>query len=403
MKKGIISLLILVFAGVCFFGVAKCDVLAAEATDSSFVSVEYTDLASYRTNNDIKAPTYTDGKIEWIFAGWYQDKACTKAYTNISASTASAYAKFVPADVLSVRLQLTAGTTESSPTTNMRLVSSVDSLNYRYVGFEIYYKGATKPVTVKATKVYERIVASAESGVDYNYSPKVLDVESQYFATATLLNIANKNFGYEDSTTNFYIRPYWKTLDGTVVYGVNRYVNVKNGIDQTNVNIAVKMDAKPTSPTVTVGGTVYDASVAYYDGTYAHMNITVSNRNSALKSLSTVNVTGENAAGSAVYRNLLATYSGTADTSWYDISNAQGRTKFSIATSADLYGLASVVNEKIDNFSDKAVYVVSDIAVNDGQASNWSSTTAPMYPWTAIGSVAIGDSYVFNGGNLPLN
>ena len=116
-----------------------------------------------------------------------------------------------------------------------------------------------------------------------------------------------------------------------------------------------------------------------------------------MKSLSTVNVTGENAAGSAVYRNLLATYSGTADTSWYDISNAQGRTKFSIATSADLYGLASVVNEKIDNFSDKAVYVVSDIAVNDGQASNWSSTTAPMYPWTAIGSVAIGDSYVFNG------
>ncbi len=407
MKKGIISLLtfVLVLTGLCFFGADKREVKAATTTQDGFVSVQYTDLTVYRAKNDIKAPTYTDGKIEWIFAGWYRDEDCTKAYTNISASTTSAYAKFVPADVLSVRLQLTAGTEQSSQTTNMRLVSSVDSLQYKYVGFEIYYKGATKPVTVKATKVYERIVASAESGVDYDYSPKVMDVESQYFVTATILNIANKNFGYDDPTTNFYIRPYWRTLDGTTVYGVNRYVNVKNGLDNTNVNIPVKMDAEPSSPTVTVGGTDYDASVAYYDGTYAHMNITVPSRNTVLKSLSTVNVTAGDITGSAIYRNLQSTYNGTSDTSWYDIPNSQGRTEFSIATSADLYGFSKVVTST-NNFSNKKVYLVSDIEANQGYADKanlkWDDTKAAdgttaiegtSNPWTAIGST----SYAFNG------
>jgi len=379
----------------CLGGNDKKEVLAATTSEKSFIAVEYTDLKEFRQQGSVKAPTYSDGKIEWIFAGWYKDEECTTAYTNVNANTTSAYAKFVPADVLSVRLQLTEGTTSTTDTTNMRLVSSVDSLNYKNVGFKIYFKGAKNPVIVKTTKVYERIIASTESGVDYNYSPKVMDVDSEYFVTATLLNIAKKNFGYDDSTTNFYIKPYWETLDGTVVYGINRYVKVKDGIEANNINIPVKMDAHPTNPTVTVGGTTYDTSVAYYDGTYAHLNITVNNRDAVLKTLNTVSVTAEGKTGNAVYRNLFTAYnnsSSTIDKTWYEIPKEQGRTKFAIATSADLYGFADIVNKQTDNFAEKTVYVISDITVNEGQATNWSGT-APSNVWTAIGST----DYRFNG------
>ena len=242
MKKIIVSVLtlVLVIIGICF-GMTDGNEALAAGTNGNFVSEKYTDLSILEEK---ELPICSDTTKEWLFAGWYKDQACETAYTGINSSVTEAYAKFVPAEVLSVRLQLSEGTNSENPT-NMRLVSSVDSLNYRKVGFEVYFNGATKPVVVQTSTVYERIVASVESGVEYNYSPKVISAESEYFVTATLLNISNANF-----EKNFYIRPYWKTLDGTTVYGVNRYVNVENGLSVTNVNIPVKVDKALNSPTV---------------------------------------------------------------------------------------------------------------------------------------------------------
>ena len=78
----------------------------------------------------------------YIFAGWYKEASCENGYRSLNGVT-SAHAKFVPEDILSVKLQLKANTKASSLTTNMRLVSSVDSLNYQEVGFEVYFNGAS--------------------------------------------------------------------------------------------------------------------------------------------------------------------------------------------------------------------------------------------------------------------
>ena len=207
MKKRITGLLTLIFimSGIFFFGTSGNKVLAAEGNvtkGDGFIAVEYNNLSGFRGENKKIAPSAPSNYANYIFAGWYKDAECKQAFSNVAADTTLAYAKFVSENILSVKAQLKAGTTDASATTNMRLVSSVDSLNYKNVGYEIYYDGAEKPIKVNATKVYQRIVASEKSGVDYNYGSKVVDVESEYFVTATLLNIKKDNFVITD-TLNF--------------------------------------------------------------------------------------------------------------------------------------------------------------------------------------------------------
>lgn len=405
MKKIIISMLtfLLVITGICLINVDASTVLAEE-NNTKFV-------AELLNPEKGQIPTHEN----YIFAGWYKDETCTEPY--YATPSEDAWAKFVPEKVLSVKLQLTKDTHERSSTTNMRLVTSVDSLDYRKVGFKVYFNGAANAVDTGSTKVFERIVASAESGVDYKYSPKVVDVESEYFVTATLINIANKNFD-----KNFFIKPYWITLDGTEVYGVNRYVNVNNGISTANINIPVKVGAKLTSPTVMVAGVTYEANAVYYDGTYAHLNINVPNRDSVLKSVSQVSVSEGPIVGDAIYRNLHTTHASgdfenpTVDTTWYEAYKDEPA--YVIATSADLYGFAHIVNGTAtdssgatmqSNFMGKTVYIVADIELNKGYANKgtlkWMSTLASdgktaitdgtSYKWTDIGNTT--SATRFNG------
>ena len=404
MKKIVIGILTLVFAisGICFYSADKNEVLAAAGdvtTGNGFIAVEYNDLSTYiksGTNKNV-APSAPNGYADYIFSGWYQDSKCEKVYSNVKGDTSLAYAKFVPQSILSVKLQLKADTIPGSASTNMRLVSSVDSANYKTIGFDVYYNGATTPVKAESSKVFERIVASVESGVDYNYSAKVVDIESKYFVTATLVNIKSGNFG-----KSFHIEPYWITMDGTVVYGVGRYVTVNNGLDDNNINIPVKVGSEfnvEGAPTVTVtDGTVTSVTVAHYDGKYAHLNIGLESSKTALKSLSVVTVKeGETELGKAEYRNLKTKYDGTVgtiDTSWYD--NSLDKNNTVIATSADLYGFASKVDGGT-TFSNQKVYLISDIEVNKGRATTtgWSTTdaagnaitgaTSTPLPWTPIG------------------
>lgn len=371
MKKTLISALSFVFILLAACMIHTDDVVAAE---KDYLTVECTNFEKIPN-----APE--DG---YIFAGWYQEVSCENVYNSLNGVT-SAFAKFVPEEILSVKLQLKANTKVSSLTTNMRLVSSVDSLNYQEVGFEIYFNGATTPVMAKTSKVYERIEASTKSGVEYNYSPKVIDIDSDYFVTATLINISNGNFN-----KNFYIRPYWKTLDGTTVYGVNRYVTVMNGISTTNINVPVKVSAELTTTEVFINGVdsslLSNASIAYYDGIYAHLNVDVANRDSILKSVNTIVVTDRTTTGTAQYRNLLTTHviadstEINADSTWYSDSEDA----FVIATSAELYGFASLVNGG-NTFAGKTVYLVTDLYMNEGKATESGWSNANPYLWTPIG------------------
>ena len=408
MKKIIISMLTLLFiiSGICLMNVDGSSALATDTT-ATFKAEPLTPVEG-------QIPTCSDTTKEWIFAGWYQDEACEQAYYSFPTGGA-AYAKFVPEKVLSVKLQLTEDTDANSPTTNMRLVSSVDSLNYRKVGFKVYFNGAETPINIETTKVYERIVASAESGVEYNYSPKVVNTESEYFVTATLLDINQRYF----ETGSFYIRPYWVTFDGTEVYGENRYVTVEDGYDTSIINMPVKMSSNPGDSLTVSGVENATVSLANYDGTYAHIRVKFTDETAdrtSLASATTIEVTGAGVSGSGVYRNLLTTHvnpdsttSPIADTTWYEAH--EDDSAYIIATSAEFYGLAQIVNGTAtdssgntmqSNFLNKTIYIVADLELNKGYANKetltWDTTldsdgktsiVGTSYAWTRIGK---GDS-----------
>ena len=300
-------------------------------------------------------------------------------------------------NVMNVKCQVTTGTDASTQeAVNLRLVTSVDSLNYSEIGFKIYYNGTDNPstatpITAKVDTVFKRIVASAESGVDYNYNPKVISTDAEYFATVTLLDIAPKYFGIP-----FYIKPYCRTLDGQTIYGVSRYVKVSDSYKDI-VNVPVKVTAaQADSMTVDYDTTKLQQKESYaHDGSYAHLTFKISEG----KKLSSVTkFTIKDSAGATIdtayHRNLLTEYTGgtTYDTSWYDANTSAS--KFMIATTADLYGLAEVAKQ--DNFNNDVIYLGADITVNEGDAKTWSATNAPPYKWTT----AIGTGTLWFGGDF---
>lgn len=212
---------------------------------------------------------------DYIFAGWYTDKAATNAAASgttekIQSGTQTVYyAKFVPADVLSTKVQVTNGIV--TETTNddyrgkyvMRFVSSVDSKDYKYAGFELSYtdKETQEKVTLtsKTTKVFKRIDSTTgvtnatDNNVDtYEFSPKVVDTKSTYFITSKL------PVAEEDIDVDYTVRAYWMTKDGTKVYGSERCVSVEDGAGETaktRINLTVDKELS------TADGVTYTANI----------------------------------------------------------------------------------------------------------------------------------------------
>lgn len=195
------------------FGTEKEPLAIQVAGDKAYLEKVDNVQAEYRTNGKI-APKAPEG---YIFAGWYADMDGATALTeNFTDDTA--YAKFVSEKVLSIKAQVTAGT--KFDTTNpvaIRFVTSVDSLNYKKVGFDfvIFDENNTR-LGRETTKVYENLYGLGSGGKVLNYMPQhVFDGMSQYFMAYTLTGITNEAFGHGITA-----RPYWITLDGTKVYGV---------------------------------------------------------------------------------------------------------------------------------------------------------------------------------------
>ena len=114
----------------------------------------------------------SDGKI---FAGWFTDETCTTAYTE---DTGKAYAKFIDEKILTVKAQISSGTTANSEKTSIRFITSVDSLKYQNVGFKITFNGNT--IDKQMTKVYTTLNANGKK-----ISPKVFSEDSNYTRYAT--------------------------------------------------------------------------------------------------------------------------------------------------------------------------------------------------------------------------
>ena len=349
----------------------------------SFIAEYVDDISRFRGEDKIAPEATTEGYETWLFAGWYKEQECAqKNALYEKTSTGGAWAKFVPSDVLSVKCQVKNDVQDANvKKTNMRLVSSVDSLAYENVGFQVVFDDGSM-VQSETESVYERIVTSEKSNVEYEYNPKIIDAESEYFYTITLLNIAKASYG-----ETYLVKPYWITLDGTTVYGEGRYVKVSDSYSNlVNIPVKVENEAQLLELDVegkTIGERRYFAGEAYGALMVPETNI------ATLPSLTTYHVSD---GSSIAYRNMYASYQGNGDQSWYTNADSD---KYVIVTLADLYGFASLVNNGND-FEGKTVYLGADIVVNIGTASGWKSS-APSYVWTPIGSAATPFNGTFDG------
>lgn len=243
----------------------------------------YNDISEYRSEGGYSYETI-DG---YVFAGWYKDEACTVAYDEAGANKATgAYAKYVPEEVLDVKCQIS----EEYDYTNydgktvqgrsMKFITSVDSLNYKKVGFQLT-KDADSEMetkTVSSNGVCTKIFAKKSNSETVKYKPqKTFCDASVYFKTYTIEQIPDTDYGVE-----VIAKPFWITKDGTTVYGrcVTRTIqegilsNVISGADSLKVTGTEKKFAVDSpwedDSTADTAKMSYSAQGGYTDGTYVY-------------------------------------------------------------------------------------------------------------------------------------
>ena len=266
----------------------------------------------------------------------------------------------------------------------IRFVSSVESLDYKEVGFEVTPEGG-QTKTYTTTTVYERIESTTE-GVEYTFSPKVVDVDSEYFFTAKLRAEADVNY-----TVKAFGVPAGQTER---LYGETRCVGVIDGKAANLLNLTYTTETVPTKGStidVTYGSanTPTTAEVIAVNGNDVTVRITLNPTQ-----LPSATKFDFGTYGSTIYRNLYTKYTGTGtdDQTWYDVykENDPELSQFTIATSADLYGFMNMMIDQ-NLFKNQTIYLISDIAMNDNVSDavveSWATGAAtPAYQWTAAGT-----------------
>lgn len=217
-------------------GVVIVPKTAKAATKVYFATADEYKMSEYWSAKDKKVPV----KAGYVFSGWYKDETTPLKQADLTEADETAIAKFVPAEVLSIKTQAALGTDTSS----LRILSSVDSLNYQEVGFK--YKLAILPETQteNITKVYRAIKPYKGASESETIYPNDTFVEgvSTYFIAADVSDI--KSASYEKIV---YARPYWVTMDGTEVMGLarnNRIIDKQNNNQYTSVAINLFTDGK---------------------------------------------------------------------------------------------------------------------------------------------------------------
>ena len=219
--------------------------------DSGAIAVQFTEISDYRNDKKeyedkngttyeyyTKTPDAPEGYAGWLFAGWYTDNACEKeSALGNSVTSDAAWAKFVPADILSVKAQISAGTFYDSPDAYIRFVTTVDSLNYARVGFDFIIEGEERLGRDSKT-VYEFLYAIGNTGKKLNYTPgNIFHSMSQYFVIHTFSGLPNEAFGH-----GLQVTPYWVTLDGTKVSGEQDIKSVNQGYTSWIKNVTTQKE-----------------------------------------------------------------------------------------------------------------------------------------------------------------
>ncbi len=177
------------------------------AADAYVRPENYMDIAPYRSADGYTAPV----REGYVFAGWYADADFTQPLAP-STTAGWAYAKFVDEQVLTVKYQITGGTNAQSTSTDLRLITSVDSVDYRQITFQVTFAGST--VSIDTRTVYSNIRAD---DMLISNAQEVFGAESVYFVTHSFTGMPQAAF---DQT--MVVTPCWITLDGTAVDGQAR-------------------------------------------------------------------------------------------------------------------------------------------------------------------------------------
>lgn len=221
-------------------GILSTSVVNATGATEQTVEYEALSLSTYwKADGEGTAPTKEDS----VFGGWFKSVG-ENTYTALSAAdidengdgeidfVGTAYAKWVPSYVLSVKAQIDLASQQAKQAAGengnafLRVISTVDSTDYQEVGFDLFYDKTYKETeNTVITKVYESI-KNTETGEDVWTPENEFGPASDFFSVLKVNGISNDN-----CDNILYVRPYWKTMDGTRVEGVSKYVRVMDGYD----------------------------------------------------------------------------------------------------------------------------------------------------------------------------
>lgn len=196
------------------------------------VSVKYDSIDEYYGKT---APAY---EKDYVFAEWYEDEECSTAYVQKEGETLEGYyAKFVPESVLSVKAQnetkLLDTVLSDDTTGQIRFVTSVDSLNYKEAGLhiegQIGNNNLNKDYSISKVYTYLYATGTTEKEAEPKTAATVFGTSaSEYFAAQTF-RIRFDQFG-----DDFTVTPYWVTLDGVRVNGVERKRSMIDNLEDSS-------------------------------------------------------------------------------------------------------------------------------------------------------------------------
>ena len=209
---------------------------AADEDATNFGEVKYEQVKKtvFDECYETKAPAALNEDCGYLFAGWFTKEG--SVYKPIESAgqtvTGGYYAKYIPAQMLRVKLQNWKGTEAGTQQTHMRILTAVDSLNYKNVGFKL---SVVTLGSEKTTYESERVLSTGSDVAKVYLYVRVNNelktpqgvfgvTKAKYFATTTVNNITNSNFGAIICVT-----PYIETLDGVTVDGLTEYAHVEDG------------------------------------------------------------------------------------------------------------------------------------------------------------------------------
>ena len=111
----------------------------------------------------------------------------------------------------------------------MRVITTIDDLNYANVGFDIWYNNKIQEdnESTIVTKAYSAMKQEVNGKVETIYPQNEFCDTSSYFVILKIDQIEKVNYN-----KIIYVRPYWTTLDGTKVDGLAKYVHLEDGYNR---------------------------------------------------------------------------------------------------------------------------------------------------------------------------